>query len=325
MRQSIKWIIVSAVLLVATVAGAANWPQLQNRLQNWQGDKEVILPAGVDPLEDTVLAPVMEVLLEQGFAILPDGSTSNTGLTIEVRDTRSGKRLLLKRAADGAIVAMEKLTASAVPPAVNEAVVLRTTPHVNGVAVATPETPAAPAQVRGTRVAISTTPTQISVQHQPQPVAQGEALFELDGAPLQLVSWPAIGGGTDFYLLYDRYVQRVHSDGSSLQLCEKFTVPVKPTRALHMDIGDLDSDGQPELAAVWAEDVRGVADGTNSLLHGWVLAAGLNGLRPVSKDLEGYVALKGDEGWSRGVFTEYEEWSGGCQRPCGDAAGAVVV
>jgi hypothetical protein len=287
---------VGVMLLAATLASAANWPQLENRLQQWQGEKEVVLPAGVDPLEDEVLAPVLDLLLEQGFAVLPSGSTSSAGLSIEVREISSGKRLLLKRAGDGAILAMEKLAASA--PA--SAVVISTAPQGNAssmvAAPAIPPAPVLPAQVSIAKVAVTSRPLQLSVQHQPQQVAAGEVLFELDGAPLQLVSWPAAGGGTDFYLLYNDFVQRVHSDGNSLQLLEKYSSPVRPTRALHLDIGDLDRDGQAELAVVWAEDIRGVADGTNSKLHGWVLSAAGEGLRAISNDLEGYVALNVGEG-----------------------------
>ncbi len=293
MTQSIKWIMVGVILFAATAATSASWPQLENRLQQWTGVKEVVLPAGVDPLEDEILAPVLDLLLEQGFAVLPSGSNGAGGLSIEVRETSSGKRLLLKRNSDGALLAMEKFAASAP----TRAVVIRTAPHANGqTIVATPAIPAAPVQVITANLAVTTTPLQLSVQHPPQQVAQGEMLFELDGSPVQLVSWPAVSGGTDFYLLYNDCVQRVHSDGNSLQLLEKFSAPVRPTRALHLDIGDLNSDGQPELAVVWAEDIRGVADGTNSLLHGWVLSATQEGLRAISNDLEGYVALTGAEG-----------------------------
>jgi hypothetical protein len=302
MISRLKWIMVGVMLLAATLASAANWPQLEQRLQQWQGAKEVVLPAGVDPLEDKILAPVVEMVLEHGFAVLPSGSKSSAGLSIQVRDTSAGKRLLLQRAGDGALLAMEKLVAA--EP--TSAVVIRTGVEVedqaalatstNPASCGNPASPAVPAPPCTVKLAVTTTAQQLSVQSQSQPLTPGEVLFELDGAPLQLVSWPDASGGTDFYLLYNDCVQRAHSDGNRLELLEKFSSPVHPTRALHLDIGDLNSDGQPELAVVWAEDLRGVADGTNSLLHSWVLSATSEGLRAISQDLEGYVALSAAEG-----------------------------
>lgn len=286
MKRSMKWLMIGALLLVASVVSAASWPQLQNRLQQWQGAKEVSLPAGVDQFDDPLFAPVVDLLLEQGFAVLPAGGDTQDGLVLESRTTSRGQVLLLKRASDGAMLAMERVVAvsalKSAPEAKPEPIVLRTS-----VKATTPRIVASP-------VVAST--TVLSVQHNAQPTPQGELLFELDGTPLQMVAWRVNEGTVDFYLMYDDYIQRLRSDGQGLQLLERFESPLSPLRALHLDIGDLNNDGQPELAAVWAEDIRGVADGTNSLLHGWVLSVTQRGIDAVSDDLGGYIALNGNNG-----------------------------
>lgn len=301
MRQSVTGLIVCVLLWVTTVVSAANWPQVETRLQQWQGEKEIALPQGVDPLEDELFASVAESALLHGYVILPDGVTTTTGLVFSLRQTSRGEMLVLQRGEDGALLALEKVAVAA-PPAV-----LSTT------AIATPTslTPAAPAQpvAMGQAVAfvspqsplspvITATSTTLSVQQPTQTMTQGEVMFELDGAPIQVVSWPVANGGVDLYLMYDDAIQQMHSDGSSLQLGDRFVPPVSPVRGLRLDIGDMDGDGRPELAAVWAEDIRGVADGTNSLIHSWLLTVTDSGdMQAVSDDLAGYVALAGNQAY----------------------------
>ena len=292
MRCSIKWFVISMVFLTATVVSAAGWPQLQSRLQQWQGLKEVVLPEGVDPLEDPLLLPLVDLLLKQGFAVLPGGAVAQNGLLLETRTTSRGRMLLLKRAADGALLALEKLETDSVH-AVIPTVVAITPVFPQPVAFRPAAASSAPPIIASPLV---TTASVLSVQRQAQQTPQGEMLFELDGAPLQLVVWPTANGELDLYLMYDHYVQRVRSDDHSLQLLEQFYPPVFVSRALHLDIDDLDGDGRPELAAVWAEDVRSVADGTNSLLHGWVLSVTDQGIKAVSEDLTGYIALGDGKG-----------------------------
>lgn len=303
MRRSVKGLIVCVLLCVTTVVSAASWPQVENRLQQWHGAKEIALPQGVDPFEDELFAPVAEAALMQGYMVLPDGVSTTTGLVFSVRETSRGQLLVLKRGEDGAILAMEKMQPNA-PAAVlstsNIATPRATTPMV-------PTRPLAPQpthtvqSVRLATSAVSVSPVMtatsstLSVQHVAQPVAQAELMFELDGAPVQVVAWPIGDGVVDLYVMYDDYVQRLRSDGQQLQMLERFTPSVSPTRALRLDIGDMDGDHQPELAAVWAEDIRGVSDGTNSMIHSWVLSLNDNGLHAVSDDLSGYVSLSGQQ------------------------------
>ena len=295
MKSGIKWLMVGALLLIATVAGAANWDKIQQRLQSWPGAKEVTLPAEVDPLDESPLSPLVNTLLEQGYALLPAASTNKSGLVIETRTTGKGEIVALKRAADGALLAMERLPATVkAPPAATSA------PVTSPVAVQPAPAPATPVAV--TPVPAST-PTVVyvgkrkemevvSVQH-PQQLQQspGEAVFELNDTPMQMVMWPTSDGFYDLFFLYDNRIEKLHYSNGSLRPVATFATPVKPTRALHLDIGDMNSDGQPELAAVWAEDVYDVAAGTNSLLHSWILTVTDNGMTTISDDLGGYIKL----------------------------------
>lgn len=304
MRQSVKGLIVCALLCVATVVSAANWPQVENRLQQWQGTKEIALPQGVDPFEDELFAPVAQTALMQGYMILPNGVTTTTGLVFSIRDTSRGEMLVLKRGEDGALLAMEQIVIAAAPtvlsttmatpqavpaPTVVSAAAVAPVPRARSVALITPQRTILP-----TLKASSNT---LSVQHPAPSIPQDEVVFEMDGMPVQVVVWP-VADGIDLYVMYDDAVQQMHSDGGRLRLGERFEPPVSPVRALRLDIGDMNGDGLPELAAVWAEDIRGVSDGTNSLLHSWILSAGDGGLlTAVSDDLVGYVALTGDQAY----------------------------
>ncbi|MBW2187042.1 MAG: hypothetical protein JRG71_11810 [Deltaproteobacteria bacterium] len=307
MRRSLKGLIVCVLLCVTTVVSAASWPQVENRLQQWQGAKEIALPQGVDPFEDELFAPVAEAALMQGYMVLPDGVSTTTGLVFSIRDTSRGKMLVLKRGEDGAILAMEKMLpveSAAVLSTTTIAKPLASTPMVPAPAVV-PPVPTQPAQTIQS-VSLATSPVSVSpvmtatsstlsVRHPAQPVAQAELMFELGGAPVQIVAWPLGDGAIDLYVMYDDYIQRLRSHGQQLQLLDRFTPPVSPTRALRLDIGDMDGDRHPELAAVWAEDIRGVSDGTNSKIHSWVLSLTDNGLQAISDDLSGYVSLTGQQ------------------------------
>lgn len=305
MKRSLKGLIVCALLCVATVVSAASWPQVENRLQQWRGTKEITLPQGVDPFEDQLFTPVAETALMHGYVILPDGATTNSGLVFSIRNTSRGKMLVLKRGEDGALLAMEKIGSTTLSTTTMAKTQIAATPSVAAVAPV-PPIPLAPivqsvalsTPQRSISPVITASTTTLSVQHPAPAIAQNEIVFEMDGTPIQVVVWPVVGGGVDLYVMYDDAIQQMHSDGSSLRLGQRFEAPISPVRALRLDIGDMDSDGQPELAAVWAEDIRGVSDGTNSLIHSWVLSVtNGGGLKAISDDLAGYVALTGSKAY----------------------------
>ena len=92
MRRGFKSVVMMVLFLaIASLAVAGQWPKIQDRLEKWQGAKEVVMPKGVDLFDDPALAPVVELLLEQGYAVLPEGP-SEKGLALEVKETASGKK-----------------------------------------------------------------------------------------------------------------------------------------------------------------------------------------------------------------------------------------
>jgi hypothetical protein len=279
MKRGFKSIVMMVLLLgMVSLAVAGPWPQITDRLEKWQGAKEVVMPQGVDLFADPALAPVVELLLEQGYAVLPEGP-SEKGLVLDVRETAAGTRLLLKRGSDNAILAMGKVGVDPAPQVAQPPVVLQTPKNTSAVHQVAP--------------VATQQPRVLSVQH-PQPtMTPGELMFEVPGNPVQVISWPA-GDGVELYLLYHDRLQHFRSHGQYFEPLESFTPPAAVSRGLRLTSGDVDGDGQPEIGAVWSEDVHDVSEGTDSLLHSWVLSS--NTLKPISDDLQGYVDLAGNQG-----------------------------
>nr|WP_320114391.1 hypothetical protein [uncultured Desulfuromonas sp.] len=279
MKQGFKSIVTMVLLLgIASLAVASPWPQITDRLEKWQGAKEVVLPKGVDVFADSALTPLVELLLEQGYAVLPEGPSEH-GLALDVKETAAGKRLLLKRGSDNAILAMEKMVSDPAPPSAPEPVVLQTPRRTAAVHQITP--------------VAAQQPRELSVQHQQPMTTPGELVFELPGNPVQVISWPGVEG-VELYLLYSDRVQHFRTRGQYFEPLESFKPPVHVSRGLRLTSGDLNGDGQPEIGAVWSEDIHDVSEGTDSLLHSWILSTAT--LQPISKDLNGYVDLSDNQG-----------------------------
>jgi hypothetical protein len=287
---------------LCSVAVAGNWPQLENRLATWEGAKEVQLPAGVNPLEDPIFAPVVELLLREGFAVQAKGeNVAPYGLILKQHQADAGVRLVLTRACDGALLALEPLSASSAAQSAAK----------NGAQHSE--------STRGTKV-LSTTalaPSRPSVSpSEPLRIesdAQGytlrtasdaahlrpDMLVDMPGTPRSIATWAAPQASVaDFHVfaLYDtRLVHFCYHSGRLEQIAE-FAPPVQVSRALRLECSDLDADGTPELAPVWVEDIYSVDEGTESRLHSWVVEVGPDGdMEAGSADLEGYLALVGEQ------------------------------
>ncbi|MBN2645600.1 MAG: hypothetical protein JXR59_09035 [Desulfuromonadaceae bacterium] len=278
------------LVLLSSVAVAATWPQLEKKLQDWSGDKEIVIAGEQDPLADEALMPLVELLLESGYVVLTDPSAGAKGLILEKRATAQGTTLVLKRAADGGMLALQRLSEQ--PPAV---AVSRPQPvplAVSRPAVAPAVVAPAPAAISVPLVAPSQRIDQVRLQA--AVVAGSDVLFELDGHPLRIAVWPGRNPESfELFLLYDKTLERYRCDGRELKHVSSFVPPSFVSAGLSLDVADMNQDGTPELAVVWTEDYRGVADGTDSHLHSWLLGTGSEQLAVLSGDLEGYLHFVG--------------------------------
>jgi len=265
-------VLLLGLLACASLALAADWSQFGKRLDDWQGVKDVVLADGIDPAADTVLTPLIDLLLEKGFALVPGGAGGADGLILQMQSAGGQTMVLLKRSRDGALLARQRLhsTAAAAVPA----------PAAPAVAAA----PAAGAETR-------TAPARNLLESRPL-AGSRTVLLPLAERPRRVAVWPSTSVGVfDIYLLHDDSLRRFRYDGGRLKETARFASPAKVSRALYLEAADADGDGRPELAAVWAEDIIGVYQGTDSHLHAFLVEPSEGGLVAASDNLKGYLAF----------------------------------
>lgn len=246
---------------LANGLAAATWPALEKALESWQGAREVQLRgAADDPLASAELLPLVELFLRHNFAVstVTGPGAAGAGLAVELRRTAAAQTLVvLKRAEDGAIIALERFAAGDVTAAVTS--------------------PAVPPLARP--------------QPPPRKALRPAAPIPLDGAPVS-VAW--LGGsyaaGGDLALLSGAGVTLYRLQGKQLQKRAVLPPPRSGLRPLALSRGDLDGDGSFELAAVWAEDLHSIYDGTDSAIWSQLFAFARQELTPLGLQ-PGYVRL----------------------------------
>lgn len=218
---------------------AGEWPNLEKVMEAWQGDKEVhLIVDGDDPLGDPKLLSLVETLLKHGFAVHTSAGKTppEKGLVAELRHTQTPPLVVMYRASDHSIVALERLIEQ-------------------NLKVTTAET-----------IAVDTRITKNSSMSQIQPLKDRRRVpIALTDSPVSL-SWlagsPRDGG--KLALLTDDSVSIYRLKGQQLQRVASEPPPRRGMRPLFLSQGDVDNDGVPELAAVWAEDVHDIYAGTDS-------------------------------------------------------------
>lgn len=267
MRQ-LKSIVVcwAALCLLPVTVLAGGWPKIEGALQNWSGEKQVLLRSTLeDPLLSPLVLELLEMLLEEGFSVLPGEAqaAAQAGLILDLRSTEDSDIVALKRAEDGAIIAFERRS---------------------GAVAAEPMAPPVP-------VAVAAPPAAITVSTM-GPVLQSAPLY----GPLALSGHPrslALLAGTELgnlklALLYDDRLVQYRLEPFGLTELNIFKPRLGSSRALRLDGADLDGDGRRELAALWLEDVQGIYQGTDSAPHSWLLNADL---QPLDGPQSGYLRL----------------------------------
>lgn len=218
---------------------AGEWPNLEKVLEAWQGDKEVhLIVEGNDPLGDPKLLSLVETFLKHGFAVHPSAGKTppEMGLVAELKHTQTPPLVVMYRASDHSIVALERMVEQ-------------------NLKVTTAET-----------IAVDTRFTKRSERAQTQSLKDRRRVpIALKDSPVSL-SWlagsPRDGG--KLALLTDDGVSIYRLNGQQLQRVASEPPPRRGMRPLFLSQGDVDNDGVSELAAVWAEDVHDIYAGTDS-------------------------------------------------------------
>ncbi|MDY0292380.1 MAG: hypothetical protein RBR02_08610 [Desulfuromonadaceae bacterium] len=296
-----RWVLFLCIALGAVFCApvfAGPWPQFESRLATWDGAKEVQLPAGVDPLADSVFTPVVEMLLNRGFVVHTAAQKGAAdGLILTQHQGASGPRLVLTRARDGALLALEPLAIASSSRA--DVRKNNVTANVLSTASVSPFTSRAPAtSVEPLRLESTPQERSMKVGSDPTLAPSAAVLVEMPGTPRSIATWVASGAAPrDFnlFVLYDTRLVNFRYHFGSLEQVAEFIPPARVSRALRLECTDLDGDGTPELAPVWVEDIYSVDEGTESRLHSWVVGVDPDGMmRARSADLEGYLALTGE-------------------------------
>ena len=290
-RKAVCCLVVILLIPVTVVAGS--WPNIERSLQSWQGEKQILLRSTLtDPLLSPVVQDLLEDLLGAGYIVLPAGAQAiaKSGLMLDLRVTDDSEILALRRAEDGAIIAFERRGAQALP-----SVVARREPVDPQVAPSVKVQPVA--------AALPTTLPSLPVAAVPSAAAtvvRAEIMAGPLYGPLAVSGQPrslALLAGSDINdlqlgLLYDDKLVLNRLGEFGLESVGEFSPELGTQRGLHLDAADLDSDGIRELAVLWAEDVQGIYQGTDSKPHAWLLAADL---KPLLADLAGYLRLHGQQ------------------------------
>ncbi len=268
----VLWLILWGLSGVA-LAMAGEWPKTEAVLSAWDGPKELVLRSDLgDPLASPDIQGLLETLLENGFVVTPASLSAppGEGLALDFRQAGDYRILALSRGADGAIIAFERQ--GAVP------------------ATGSRQAPVGRQMVGGAAGGGGTGP--LKLQGRPRSVA--------------LVD---VGDGDvfDIAVLSDRVLETYRLQSTDLRKIDTFRPSLPSTRALHLSAGDLTGDGRREIAAVWAEDILSVYEGTDSKLHGWILGRREGAFSKLSPDLSGYLRILGRKGFfqSRDLYAPY--------------------
>jgi hypothetical protein len=277
-------IIILTLLLLATTgwtAMAGNWPKIAAALQRWQGPKELLLRSTeADPLASAPVREVLELALEQGYAVRlkEQGTGPGAALILELRSEGVRQQAVLTRAGDGAFLALERHPAD--PPPVVVAPATVATAHA---AVAVPPAP------------IAAAPPVPATIPDPGDLAPGPVALRDRPRSLAL-----LGGGTatgvELLLQTDEGLQRVRLHGIDLQPLGRTALPAGGLRALYLDGRKGESTQTTTLLGVWAEDRRGIYEGTDSWPHSWLMEMDGENLALHAGPPKAFVRLAGDQG-----------------------------
>lgn len=293
MKLATRCLIILFCLLIAspTLAATVPWPTIDKALTNWQGNKDLLLVSAAEsPLETVAVQELLEQVLQHEFAVLTvsKATAGGSGLILELREGKDVRMAVLRRATDNAIIAFERHSLATVP---------------NVAPPAAPEAATTAAVVRST-APIAAAPIVVAdtrrVSNLPGPVP-------LPGHPRSLAFLAApTDQGLELAVQNDSGVERYHLQDNVLQPLGTYSSSNKTFRGLYLESGDPDGDGHTDLAAVWADDLHGIYEGTDSRLHCTMLKSTEQGFTP-SNGPHAFVRLQGNKGLvqNRGTHALY--------------------
>lgn len=261
-----------AAALTALTAGAVaagSYPRLEAALSLWEGPKRAVLRSDLpDPLSSPLVQDLLELFLALGYEVraAPLEEAPREGLLLDLRGPATSTTLILSRAADEAVLAVERST--------------------GGIAAKHAPAEAAPA---------------------PAPGPRPGAAWELEEPFRRFAYLGESPGGPRLALLYDDRLELAELSPSGLRPLGRFRVPASPSRGLHVDAADLDADGSPEVAALWAQDVHSVYQGVDSGLRSWLFTVSDEAVVPATPDLAAHLRVAGGNAFvqDRGPFALY--------------------
>ncbi|ALC14834.1 hypothetical protein DSOUD_0033 [Desulfuromonas soudanensis] len=265
-------------LLLMTGLAMAAASGITTALDAWQGPKEAILVknGGSAPGLSAEMLPWLEVLLARGFAVRTDADalTGAEGVILEIQTSGAGPLAVLRRGNDGAILALEKLFRGQGGP--KTVGVLATAPVANS------------------------PPLQGVIPASP---------LLLDMKPRSLVDLGSEGDKIRVALLAKNGVTVLTLSGGKMEKSDLVSAPGSGWRPLFLS--RMKVRGTPEvlLAAVWAEDIHSIYEGTNSRIWSQPLLWDGAVLQTSGAPTAGYARLGGDRAGAiqqRGTFSLYD-------------------
>ena len=271
---SILILCLSFLMFCGSNALAGEHPELEKVLTNWKGPREVVLRSDLkDPLASPLVQELVELLLEHDMAVVPTSldAPAGDGLTLDLRGAQGGSGVLLvRRASDGAILAMERFGALPKPIPL---------PTVK-----------APAPKAASNQAPSSVPPPLI--NAPRPSSEG--VLSLSNSPVGLLALSGSDGSVvDMLLLAEDGIEAYQLNLRHFSVQKRTTFPPMQTelRPLYLDGGDLTGDGRDEVAVVWAEDVKDRYAGTASKIHSRLYTTAEGSLQPAGDEWAGYLRI----------------------------------
>ncbi|MFO7981875.1 MAG: hypothetical protein R6V08_00295 [Desulfuromonadales bacterium] len=264
--------------LSGVAAGSEESSSIDKALEAWSGERTVLLRTGLDdPLSSSLVQDLLAELVSRGYEVSPAplDALAEKGLILDVRDAGDAHVLALIRADEGTIIAYEKRSTHQASPVDHRG-------HSKDLQ---------PAQKTGPSSESCLPP----------------GLNELDSQPHSVALLDARDDRCSILVLNDDALLLYRASPRGLEKTARFPAPEQPSRALHLDAGDIDSDGEKEIAVVWGKDEKSIYEGADTRIHSWILHHSEGGFTRASEDLQGYLRITGENGYfqRRGRHTPF--------------------